>query len=203
MKIATVQQSRIMLSVTVNPDLSVSAEKKGVMLRGDFSVTTRKITNLLAHIATLKFCDGVSDEELQDFAALPTPTSTGYYRIVVCSRHDGVLSHSSTVRSSSCVDHTAEGGLCSACRAVRLQLTRKLERARADKNAVVLSVKTPLQKIAKERLVVALKTSRNVIRQLKRDKAAIDANSFCHLGSFSEPCCPHHPARDRSVTTSW
>ena len=87
-------------------------------------------------------------------------------------RHHGKMRHSSTVRSSGCLGRAGEDGLCAECTKVRVLLRRKNERCLQGIDRR-LSTTTPLQRLAKERLVTALRDTRESVRQLTKDKAII------------------------------
>ena len=155
--------------VTVHANLEVTVTINQIPLSGYFSVKKEKISNFLHRLHKLKGCEGVMTEELQAFAPLPSVNCT-YYRHVLCSFVDGQMIHSSTVRSSCCLGQVDDGSVCEECTKIKRLLQKKFERSRQGH---LLSPRTPLQKVAKERLVVALRDSRRTVRQLKKEKEVI------------------------------
>ena len=110
-------------------------------------------------------------EELQAFAPLPSAETT-YYRHVLCTYRDGHMLHSSTVRSSSCLGQSNDKGVCAECAKITVLLQRKHQRLHLGKGQHVLP-RTPLQKVPKERLLVAFRNSRRSESKLRKEKDQI------------------------------
>ena len=114
-----------------------------------------------------------------------------YYRHAVCTFEQGKMRHSSTVRSSRCLGRAGEGGLCLECTKVRVLLQRKSERSLRGVTQR-LATTTPLRRLAKERLVTALRDSRESVRQLTKDKATI-------LKKLTTECVPVNDSLHKSL----
>ena len=82
------------------------------------------------------------------------------------------MMHSSTVRSYRYLGRAGENGLSAECTRVRVLLQWKNQRCLRGKTQRIYTT-IALQRVAKECLVVALRDSRESVRQLTKDKATI------------------------------
>ena len=173
LRIGIIEGTHINTLVVIDSGMTVHVTLDGIPLSKQYSMEKEKIPCLLNRIKSMTSCKGVTTAVLQSLAPLPSQDGmTSYYRHVKCSFRDGHMVHTSTVRSTCCLGLT-EGEMCAQCTKAKVLLLRKAQRLDPNKN-LPLSSKTPLQKVAKERLVIALKESRKSVRRLKKEKEMIE-----------------------------
>ena len=175
--------------VIIKSNLDATVKLNKIPVSGHFTFKDDKVCSVLAGIHAIEPCKRETSEEYQNFASLPS-ADCAYYRHAVCTFEQGKMRHSSTARSSRCLGRAGEGGLCLECTKVRVLLQRKSERSLHGVTQRLAT--TPLRRLAKERLVTALRDSRESVRQLTKDKATI-------LKKLTTECVPVNDSLHKSL----
>ena len=165
-QIVIVEALNVIRCIDISDDLTATVTINSLPLEGKLSVKHQKLKVLLQYVLDLRPCDGVTTEDLQNLAPLPSDSRKLYYRHVRCQYIQGQMTHSSTVRSKSWSGQAVNGGMCKGCVYVEKLLKKRSLRFRKAANEP-LNSKTPLQSVAKKRLVTALKQSRKSAARLE------------------------------------
>ena len=189
-RIGIVEDCDVNTLVIIKSNLDATVKLNKIPVSGHFTFKDDKVCSVLAGIHAIEPCKGETSEEFQNFASLPS-ADCAYYRHAVCTFEQGKMRHSSTVRSSRCLGRAGEGGLCLECTKVRVLLQRKSERSLRGVTQR-LATTTRLRMLAKERLVTALRDSRESVRQLTKDKATI-------LKKLTTECVPVNDSLHKSL----
>ena len=162
----------VKLHVAISEDLRVTVALNSLPLNEPFWAKYQKLRGLLKHILHLRPCEGITNPDLQLLAPLPSDSTKPYYQHVTYQFSDGQMTNTSTVRSRSCSGQAGHESTCKSCAETEKLLKMRLVREKTSVNQPI-NLKTPLQSVARKRLVAAFKEKRKAVLRLEREKAAI------------------------------
>ncbi len=124
------------------------------------------IKRLLLSVQSMIQCKGVTEADLQDVADV---CGEGHYRIISRLENNELKS---VVRSRKCAGVRVVGSskllLCNQCRATRKTLEKRKSRRVKSEQTTDISAKTPLERVAKAKLISALKVQRQTTKDLEQ-----------------------------------
>ncbi|XP_014679242.1 PREDICTED: uncharacterized protein LOC106819095 isoform X2 [Priapulus caudatus] len=157
--------SNIVLCVTIKNDLSVQICMYGFPVHCiNVSVEKCRITKLLQDLDSRPKCYGIQEAHLQQFAEVPN-SGCLYYRHVT---YISPTQCESTVRATTCqlLLEVGQQSPCHNCHNIIQSLKRKHATAVDEKP---LGAKAPLHKLAKEKILRALRVSRQKEKRLNAE----------------------------------
>ncbi len=147
------------MQITHRKDLSITIND--IQLQRINFTLNDGIKSLLKKVEELKPCDGIQNNDLQEYADLQ---GTDHFRSIQ-RNSDGMKS---VVRSNNCHGHvrSSRSDVCQSCRKTKQILTKR--KRRTQNNAHTIKAQTPLAKLAKKRLIQELKTQRLENKELQK-----------------------------------